>query len=487
MIVHADVTGFGVEADAFAFGARAGDVGVSLLARLFFLQIGFELAAGLVGFHGAVIDEAETAAGFAPAVGRVEREHAGVERLESAGAGRTGHFGAEQFAFLAADEAGGVLADFEGAAGEGEGVLLGGFGDLSDEDIDRVFAVAGEFGELVGFDEFAIDEEGGEVVSHGPLGDLFVVAFAGFDQRGEDLDGAGLRGGMHFVGHFGEGGGGDRDVAGRAELRAELRVEEAEEVVDFGDGGDSRFAAAARDALLDGHGGGESVDMIDIRFFHLLDELARVGGHAVEEAALAFGEEDVEGEGGFSGAAEAGDDDKFVAGDFERDIFEVVLAGAGDADAVVIRGNRRGDGFGGEEGGFVSAFLEGGAEEGGGAGFFALRDFFGGAGGDDLSAVLTGLGSDVDDVVGGFYNFHVVLDDDEGVPGLDKAVEDAEQAGDVIEVESGGGFVEKEERGLGFGVGEVGGEFEALGFAAREEAGGLSEPQVTEADVLEGL
>ena len=41
---------------------------------------------------------------------------------------------------------------------------------------------------------------------------------------------------------------------------------------------------------------------IENKFRHqLLGELAGVGGHGVEEAALALGEEDVEGEGGLAG------------------------------------------------------------------------------------------------------------------------------------------------------------------------------------------
>ena len=117
-------------------------------------------------------------------------------------------------------------------------------------------------------------------------------------------------------------------------LGAEFGVEQADEVIDFGDGGDGGFAAAAGDALLDGDGGGQAGDVVDFGFFHLLGELPGVGGHGVEEAALAFGEEDVEGEGGFAGAGEAGDDDELVARDVEGDVLEIVLAGAGDVDAV---------------------------------------------------------------------------------------------------------------------------------------------------------
>ena len=103
-------------------------------------------------------------------------------------------------------------------------------------------------------------------------------------------------------------------------------------MVNLGDGRHGGFSAAASDALLDGHAGREAFDRIDIRLFHLIHELAGVGGHAVEEAALALGEEDVEGEGGFARAAEACDDDHAVARDIDIDIFEIVLAGAPHGD-----------------------------------------------------------------------------------------------------------------------------------------------------------
>jgi hypothetical protein len=73
--------------------------------------------------------------------------------------------------------------------------------------------------------------------------------------------------------------------------------------------------------LFDRHGGGEAGDEVEVGLFELARELAGVGRHGVEEAALAFGEDDVEGEGGFSGAGEAGDDDEFVVGDFDVDVF----------------------------------------------------------------------------------------------------------------------------------------------------------------------
>ncbi len=104
-------------------------------------------------------------------------------------------------------------------------------------------------------------------------------------------------------------------------------------MINLRDGGDGRFSAAARDALLDGDGGRQAGDQIHVGLFELLDELPRVRRHAVEEPALAFGEEDIERERRFARAAEAGDDDHLVARNRERDVLQIVLARAADLDA----------------------------------------------------------------------------------------------------------------------------------------------------------
>src|SRR6266481_3546258 len=62
----------------------------------------------------------------------------------------------------------------------------------------------------------------------------------------------------------------------------------------------------------------------------LVEELARVGGEGFDVAALALGINGVKGEGGFAGAGKAGDDGEGVAGDFDADVLEVVLARAAD-------------------------------------------------------------------------------------------------------------------------------------------------------------
>jgi hypothetical protein len=60
--------------------------------------------------------------------------------------------------------------------------------------------------------------------------------------------------------------------------------------------------------------------------------LARIGRQALDIAALAFGIDRVEGEGGFARARQAGDDHQPVAWDIEVDIFQIVLARAADGD-----------------------------------------------------------------------------------------------------------------------------------------------------------
>ncbi len=63
-----------------------------------------------------------------------------------------------------------------------------------------------------------------------------------------------------------------------------------------------------------------------------MEEAAGVGGDGFEVAALGFSVEGSEGERGFAGAGDAGEDDKGVARDVDVNVFQVVLARAADAD-----------------------------------------------------------------------------------------------------------------------------------------------------------
>jgi len=115
--------------------------------------------------------------------------------------------------------------------------------------------------------------------------------------------------------------------------------------------------------------------------------------------------------------------------------------------------------------------------------------------GDDLAAVGAGFGAEVDDVVGFGSEVHVVLDDDDGMAFVGEAVEDVSEFCDVLLVEADGGFLDEVKVGVGgpdvgdfwATLGELGHEFQALGFASAEGGAGLAEGEVAEAGLGEEL
>ena len=77
---------------------------------------------------------------------------------------------------------------------------------------------------------------------------------------------------------------------------------------------------------------GKPFDEIDVRFFHLIEELPRVSGEAFHVAPLAFGIERIEGERRFSGTAQAGNDHQLLPRQFHVEILQIVLARTTDLD-----------------------------------------------------------------------------------------------------------------------------------------------------------
>ena len=106
---------------------------------------------------------------------------------------------------------------------------------------------------------------------------------------------------------------------------ADRGVEEAKIVVDFGDGADRGSGAAAGGFLLDGDGGAEAFDGVDVGALHLVEKLAGIGGKGLDVASLALGIDGVEGERGLAGAGEAGHDGEGIAWNLDRDVAQVML------------------------------------------------------------------------------------------------------------------------------------------------------------------
>jgi hydrogenase/urease accessory protein HupE len=75
---------------------------------------------------------------------------------------------------------------------------------------------------------------------------------------------------------------------------------------------------------------------------------------------------------------------------------------------------------------------------------FALGHLFRRSARHQLTAAIAGFGAEVNHPVRAFDHVEVVLDDDDGMVGIHQALENLEQHADVVEVQTGGRFVEKE-------------------------------------------
>ena len=93
-----------------------------------------------------------------------------------------------------------------------------------------------------------------------------------------------------------------------------------------------------RALLVDGDGRRQPVDLVDVRLLHLAQELAGVGGEALDVPALALGVDGVEGEAALAAAGQAGDDHQPVPREGDVDVLEVVLARAAHDDLILGHG-----------------------------------------------------------------------------------------------------------------------------------------------------
>ena len=139
-----------------------------------------------------------------------------------------------------------------------------------------------------------------------------------------------------FVGiahHFG--------AAGRRIGTRSPRIQQAEEVIDFGDGPHRGARVGARGLLLDRNDGTQALDALHLGFLQDAHEMLGIGGKGVHITPLPFRIERVEGERGLAAAAQAGHDDEFPPGNVHVDILQVVRPRTPDLDLVLIGFRRR--------------------------------------------------------------------------------------------------------------------------------------------------
>jgi hypothetical protein len=74
--------------------------------------------------------------------------------------------------------------------------------------------------------------------------------------------------------------------------------------------------------------------------------------------------------------------------------------------------------------------------------FGAICELFRSSFSDNLPAAVPGIRAEIDQPIRRLDHVQVMLNDNDGVAGIDEAMKDFEQDADVVKVEPGGGFVE---------------------------------------------
>ncbi len=127
-----------------------------------------------------------------------------------------------------------------------------------------------------------------------------------------------------------------RSTAAAAKELTRAREKKLQVVVQLGHRPDRRAGRAHGVGLVDGDRRRDPLDRIDLGFVHAVEELPRVRAEGLDVAPLPLGVERVENERGFPRPRHPGDDDELARGDLEREVLEVVLAGAADDDRGAV-------------------------------------------------------------------------------------------------------------------------------------------------------
>ena len=207
-----------------------------------------------------------------------------------------------------------------------------------DHDLDGVLLVAGEalalLQELGDVDGLAVDPGPHVALGREVVEQRLVLALAAPHDRRQHLE----------AGALGQLGQAVDDLLGglaleahavlRAVRHADAGVEQAQVVVDLGDGADRRARVAGRRLLVDGDGRRQTLDEVDVGLVHLAEELPGVDAERLDVAPLALGVDGVERQGGLARAGQPGEDDELVARQLDADVLQVVLAGAPHDDRL---------------------------------------------------------------------------------------------------------------------------------------------------------
>src|SRR5262245_41936867 len=116
---------------------------------------------------------------------------------------------------------------------------------------------------------------------------------------------------------------------------------------------------------------------------------------------------------------------------------------------------------------------------------FHLGDHLGGACRYNVPASITTFWSEVDDVVSGFDDLQMVLDNEHRVTALHQPGQDLEQTLNIGKVQAGRGFIQNVQGPTRAAPAELTAEFDALRLTARQRRGRLPQADITQPYLLE--
>ncbi|EHM55487.1 hypothetical protein HMPREF9080_00720 [Cardiobacterium valvarum F0432] len=301
---------------------------------------------GEVGVHDDTggVDKAvhaEAVAFGAGAVRVVEGEEARFELAQGVAAHGTGVFGGEgvrRTAVVHGNQLDDAVSEAErGFQRFGEALRdTVAVDEAVNDDANIVFAPPVNGGQGVKVVGFAVDTRAHEALLADVLQQFAVFALPALHQRCDQHPAAFWREGEDAVHHLAYRLRVQLDAVFRAARNADAGEEQAQVVVDFGDGADGGARVVRGGFLLDGDGGREAFDVVNIGLVHDGEELARVGGKGFYVAPLSFGVDGVEGQRGFAAAGKAGNDDELVARQVDINVFQVVGARAAYGNGVHV-------------------------------------------------------------------------------------------------------------------------------------------------------
>ena len=163
---------------------------------------------------------------------------------------------------------------------------------------------------------------------------FYVLALAPAHNRGKDLNFAAFRQRQYLIDNLIDRLLTDFPAADGAMGDADSRIEQTQIVVNLRHRADGGAGILGGGFLIDRNGGGEALNVVEIRLLHLPEELTRIGGERLDIAPLAFRVDGVERKRGLSGAGQSREYDQLVARDVQINVFEVVLSRAFDINIL---------------------------------------------------------------------------------------------------------------------------------------------------------